>query len=212
VTSLTFNGTTDYARVTTVVAGMPMSFSAWAKPTAIGANNHIMSISASGSVHGWRLLMATGGECQVGHTGATGATFDTSINTATAGAWNHFGARFGSNTSRGSILNGLVLGSNASNSGNVGSPVRTSIGVRDINVPAAFFGGTIGPCAIWNVSLTEEEFKALAAGWSPRRVRPSALVFYAPFLTTGTIQDWYGNNMAVTGGTASDDGPPCELP
>jgi hypothetical protein len=213
MTSLTLNGSTDFARVATVVASMPMTFVAWAKPAAIGVLGNIMSISASGSNHGWRMLMDSAGRGQVGHTGPTNAAITTTVNAVSANAWGHFCNKFASNTSRRVILNGDTVNaaSTATNSGAVASPVRTSIGVRDIDTPAGFFNGIIGACAIWNVELTDEECVALARGWNPRRVKGHALVFYAPFLTTGTIRDWFGNNMTVTGGTASTDGPPMAL-
>lgn len=103
-------------------------------------------------------------------------------------------------------------GTSSTNSGTTSGPNRTSIGVRDISTPAGFYNGLLAQCAIWNLILTDEEILALALGWSPTKIRTSALVFFTPFLTTTTIVDWYGNHLAVTGGTASLDGPPVALP
>ena len=44
------------------------------------------------------------------------------------------------------------------------------------------FVGAIAEAAIWNVVLTDNEFYALNAGYSPALVRPTALVEYVPML------------------------------
>lgn len=54
--------------------------------------------------------------------------------------------------------------------------------------------------AVWNVALTDEEMASLAAGCSPLRVRPSALVFYAP-LSPGVFD--YRAGVTITNNNTS---------
>lgn len=44
------------------------------------------------------------------------------------------------------------------------------------------FNGYVAECALWNTALTDAEIESLAKGFSPRRIRPQSLVFYAPLL------------------------------
>lgn len=45
-----------------------------------------------------------------------------------------------------------------------------------------FFDGAGAEAAIWSVALTAAEIASLAKGFSPRRIRPQSLVFYAPLI------------------------------
>lgn len=45
-----------------------------------------------------------------------------------------------------------------------------------------FLSGRVASCAIWDAALTDEEVNSMYAGFSPRRIRPQSLKFYAPLV------------------------------
>lgn len=66
---------------------------------------------------------------------------------------------------------------------------KTPIGVNEIYIGArnrsgvgSYHDGLISEATIWNAALTDAEIASLAKGFSPRRIRPQSLVFYAPLL------------------------------
>jgi hypothetical protein len=67
-----------------------------------------------------------------------------------------------------------------------------------------YVNGTLSHVAIWNVGLSADDALSLGKGFSPRRVRPQNLVFYAPIVRD--IFDWKGGaTISVTGTTAGAD-------
>ena len=84
-----------------------------------------------------------------------------------------------------SSMNLFSAGEKATFSGEIKSinQDKLVIGSRIFNnVYGQFLSGTISEAAIWSVALTDAEIASLAKGFSPRRIRPQSLVFYAPLL------------------------------
>ena len=97
-----------------------------------------------------------------------------------ADTWQFAAGRFLSNASRQAFL--ATLGSDVS-AGTAettdltpGTWDRTAIGCLARSAPTGYEEGGIARVAIYNVGLYTIELNALAHGWSPRLVRPSALV------------------------------------
>lgn len=45
-----------------------------------------------------------------------------------------------------------------------------------------YLSGRVSNCAVWDVALTDDEVTSLYRGFSPRRIRPQSLKFYAPLV------------------------------
>jgi hypothetical protein len=57
--------------------------------------------------------------------------------------------------------------------------------------------------AVWNAALTDAEVAILATGFSPKKVRPQSLVFYAPLVRE--VRDLVGGvALSDTGTTVAD--------
>jgi hypothetical protein len=70
---------------------------------------------------------------------------------------------------------------------------------------ANYMNGRVAEVGVWNVALTASEIESLASGISPLMVRPDALVFYAPMLTTtGNQRDWVGGLSLAPTNTPTD--------
>lgn len=113
-----------------------------------------------------------------------------------AGQWGACAGIFASNTSRSVFLDGggkaTDTSSRSTNNSllkelNIGALRRSSL----INI----YTGLLAECAVWSVALTDGEIASLAKGFSPRRIRPKSLVFYAPLIRD--LQDTKGG-LALT--------------
>jgi hypothetical protein len=86
---------------------------------------------------------------------------------------------------------------------------RMSIGSDGETVPADYFDGRIAHVAVWNVALTDQEIRSLAAGANPRRVRPDSLIAYWPVGGQSPEQDCVGSfNMGLIGAPPQAGGAP----
>jgi hypothetical protein len=87
-----------------------------------------------------------------------------------------------------------------------GNKGRISIGCAYYNSAAA--DRLTGDCAMagfWSTYLTDDEIVSLAKGFPPRRVRPQALVFYAPLVRN--VFDWRRANGFTDSGSGVADHP-----
>ena len=119
----------------------------------------------------------------IGGTAANAGTF--SINT-----WHHATAVFASTTSRTSYIDGIAGTTNtvSSNPSDLNTIVIGGIMVN--SNPALYFDGNLSEFAVWNVALTTGEINSLAKGFSPKKIRPQSLKFYAPIVRD--IADYIG--------------------
>jgi len=70
----------------------------------------------------------------------------------------------------------------------------------------SYLNDDICRCAAWSAALTDAEVLSLAAGFSPRRIRPQNIVFYAPLVRE--VQDIFRNGVVLTDtGTAYAEHP-----
>jgi hypothetical protein len=72
------------------------------------------------------------------------------------------------------------------------------------SVASNFLTGQIAMAAFWQTNLDDAEVASLAKGFSPRRVRPQQLVFYAPMVRD--VFSWVKAQLTFTdsGSTVSD--------
>lgn len=119
----------------------------------------------------------------VGGTAANAGTFN--INT-----WHHATAVFASTTSRTSYIDGIAGTTNTVSSDPTGLTTILIGAVMVSSAPALYFDGNLSEFAVWNVVLTTGEINSLAKGFSPKRIRPQSLKFYAPIVRN--IADYVG--------------------
>lgn len=141
----------------------------------------------------------------------SGGTVVTATSTATADAdvLYHTAGVFASSTSRTAYLNG-VAGTANTTANTFTAPNSVRLGARVLGGAAGnYMGGMIAEVGVWSVALTTSEIESLASGISPLMVRPDALVFYAPLLTTtGNQLDWVGGVSLSPTNTPTDTDHP----
>jgi len=99
-----------------------------------------------------------------------------------ANTWQHICGVFSSNTSRTVYLDGA---SSATNTNSVTPTIRdivTIAAARKSGNVDNYLNGSLAEVAIWSAALTEAEVKSLAAGMSPKLVRPQSLALYVPLI------------------------------
>lgn len=100
----------------------------------------------------------------------------------TSGVWRSWAGRASSNTVFDIDAEGTVDTGATTSVSWPASAFDVEIGSRltpSISLP---LNGDVASVAMWNVSLTDADEAQLIAGFSPRRVRPQSLVFYAPLV------------------------------
>jgi hypothetical protein len=211
--SLSFNGTSDYARLASaVIATHPVTLACWANVTSIAASITTLGVTSSADQSRQSIgITATTGAAHIQTDSGASAAVGVSATGVTINTWQHLCGACSAANSRIAYRNG-VAGTTETTSRTPASLSRTSIGVRDTNTQANWVPGLVAHAAIWNVALTAEEILALAKGWNPTRIRRSALVFYVPLMGGIARDRASGTSLTLTGTSASADGPPCMLP
>ena len=197
--SLKIGGTaasTIQARDTTI-SGYPYTFVAWVKASAFVAQGGILSVanSAASPQHSYLGVNANGTVFVSEITGAlSGAARTTVTAAASAGsAWFHAAGVFSAAAARTAYIDGVGTGVNTTNVGITSNPQITFIGVRPSAVAATKLTGVssdllVAHAAVWNTALRPDQIGALAAGVSPLRIAPNALIRYWP-MTNGAETD-----------------------
>ena len=115
---------------------------------------------------------------------------------ASTGVWAHGCSVFSAINARAAFLNGANKGTNAASQTPTGIN-QARIGIVGGSAPGNAVNGRIAEAAIWNVALSDDEVAALGKGFSPRLIRPSALVAYLPIIRD--FIDVKGAGFSVTG-------------
>lgn len=159
------------------VTAEPLTLACWFKKVEVTTTQRIFQLRDAAGNARWQLSAAgatVGDPLQAFSVDAANSTAASSANGIIAGQWHHGAGVFSAANARQAWLDGTFGASNALS--------RTVSGVNEVSVGAETFTGAIAEAAIWNVALTQEDIQALARGFSPRRVRPTALMFYAPLI------------------------------
>lgn len=184
-----FNGTTQYlSSASAVLAATPFTMACWFLTSDVTTDPVLMSIGVTGSANNIHALQATGslGGDPVRATSkvtATSAAAATSTGYS-ANVWQHACGVWASATDRKAYVNGGSEGTNTTSRVPAGMN-STYIGASQGVSVSNFVTGRIAEAAIWNVALNTSEIAALAAGVSPLRIRPNALVTYWPLFGVG---------------------------
>lgn len=182
------------------VSGYPFTMSVWARQsadasihTAIGFGSNNVGYFALGQINsgGGRAFLETQGSIVDDAFSAIVAGDGGSLDgqgRARTGVWNHIAATCDL-IDRRCYLNG-VGGSHVTNSNSFPAVAYTDmLGCRlsSATTTTSNFTGDVADGAVWNVVLDADEVSSLSAGVSPLLIRPSALVFYAPFRLGASI-------------------------
>ena len=105
-----------------------------------------------------------------------------SSGTFSSNTWTHACGVWASSTSRTAYLQGTAGTTNTtSNTPTAASLTRMAIGAAGISGGGgSFWDGDIAEIGVWNVALTQDEITSLANGFSPLKIRPTALLSYVP--------------------------------
>jgi hypothetical protein len=171
------------------------TFHCWFQPTTAADNATLMMSLTAGTLN-WRQLGLRSSDAKLGaHERQTDGTsgFATSTGVLSDGVWAACGAVFTTAASRTVYLNGVA------------DTDTTAIVLADtfdkfrIGGEANYATGNIAEAAVWNVALNAGEMTALAKGFCPVLIRPSALVAYWPlFANDATELDMWKNGYALT--------------
>lgn len=215
MSSLSFNGTSDYARATAAVTSFPYSMVFWFYPTSTAANRTIGGLFNSGSttIRSACIVLNTTGVLRMSCADAGGNTSTDTTNAVNLNAWNFAAITFTNATTRTVMLNGDTgnAGGGTVTSRTPASLDRFSIGVQDNSTQAAFGLGNIWMSALWSATLTNEEIVALSKGFPIKAIRVQSLAQCIPYPGAGG-QDRYGRNFTVSGATASTNAPSVRHP
>lgn len=164
------------------VTAYPATLSCWVRPTTTGAGQIFMAVGGAANASRVQLAIAPGAQAVAGAADTTGATVGSAISTATlsTGTWYHILGTFASSTARALFINGSADGTNTT---------AVTLGTLDTTYAAArnnsgtivgYFNGSLAEGAVWDVELTAAEIASLAAGATPRLIRPASLRAYVP--------------------------------
>lgn len=183
---------------TAAVSAEPLTLSVWFKTNDLTVNQIPLGLLRADATGGRYLNLrgATAGDplAAISFDGSLGQAL--SSGSVSSGVWTHGGAVFTSTSSRAVFLNGAKNTDSTLITG--ATPDNTLIGA--FTSGNSNFSGELAEAAIWNVALTDDEMASLAAGCSPLRIRPSALVFYAP-LSPGVFD--YRQGVTLTNNNTS---------
>ena len=190
----------DYLEITSaLVSTPPFTMACWFTLDDLTLSTDLMAIATDASNNQQHALIADGavaGDFVVAFTQTTSSVKAKTTTGITQGQWHHACGVWAAATDRRAFIDGGSKGTNTTNRSPSGMN-RTQIGQSENNTNR--HSGLIAEAAIWNVALTDGEVATLAAGISPLRVRPSALVGYWPlFGTSSPENDYSGKNNDMT--------------
>jgi hypothetical protein len=214
--ALTFSGSGQYLlRTGAVVTAMPLTLAAWVNLSSLAAASTIINVSSSTADDTYLIHYSLGMTEMSALIENAAGTDDQSAAPTTAiatGTWYHVCGVFTSSTSRTCYVNGtgavtsvVSIAPTSTNINNMSIGVSNAAATGGIDSPAF---GTIAFPAIWNVALTAADVAALAAGASPKKVRPQGLVSYTRMSEIDSpVPDLCGGTWTVTGSPTAGANP-----
>jgi hypothetical protein len=194
-----FNGTNQYLQMgSAVLTAAPLTMACWFNSDSLTVSQVLVSITNQGTAGGitrFAILAAGAVSGDPVRAIASDISANNGIAETTSGYsanfWHHAAGVFTSASSRSVYLDG---GNSATDTTSITPTLldRTNIGVQFLQSAGgtsgiAFADGLIAEVGIWNAALTAAEIASLAKGMTCDKVRPNALVFYAPLIRS--LQD-----------------------
>jgi len=201
--AIDFDGSTGLLRVaSTPLTAVPLSMAAFFKSDATSDMTLFGLFSASNSEY-IELGLGVDGKVQA-HARSTAAGLNypvTSTSYGTSG-YQHACGVWSAINARAVYLDGGGKGTDSASVTPTGID-RMALGATDRPLTANFFNGRLYNVAIWSVALDDAEVVALAKGYSPLRVRRTALVFFRPCIRISEAE-YIGGRTFTTVGTVAD--------
>lgn len=162
------------------------SVSMWFKSTSIGTNQYIICTGpANGPSEDYGAAI-NGNSLWIGsYISPAGNAASSGASAMSNGVWYHLCGFWRSATHRSVFPQNNMTRVDNTTSVTTTTPTRTVIG--EAWYAAAFSSGIIGKLAhvgIWATELSTNEFEALRAGFSPKKIRPAGLTDYWPLINT----------------------------
>lgn len=182
----TFNGTNQWlSKGAALAANVPVTFAGFCYfnapfQDAIIVGQGIPTGTAGPGCHAYYQSGLTQFEAE-----AFGDVDDEQAHTTTVPSlvtWYHVAAVFASTTSRKIYLNGVMEGSSTVTVNLTGTMTDTRVGNICLNLSNFTMNGMIASAGIWTAALADSEVAGLAAGFSPKLIRASALAGYCRML------------------------------
>jgi hypothetical protein len=204
----TANGSSYISGPFTAVTAYP--FSIWCRAQTQSSTEddcafEMGGMAASDDMHGlWFRGDMVGDPMQLRRTGPVGGVGVNSVAGYAINTWCHLGGVAAADADGRLYANNVKSTSTTSvtfANGNVVIGAHFSLGAG-----ASYLSGQVSHCAVWDVALTDDEFTSLFRGFSPRRIRPQNLKFYAP-LVRQNIDIRGGISLTPNGSPTSADHP-----
>ena len=177
------DASTEYLTTASVpsLSALPVTISCWFRSDDTSPQQAIVGLQNSSSPNdGWSLRVVTDiARCFT--FGTEGFSAASTTNNTSDNTWHNFVHINTSTTHRRSVLDG-----DWANSGVQTSTITVDPGAVDqYRIGASLvatipISGNVAEVAVWAAALDQAEAEALAAGFSPLLIRPSALVSYVP--------------------------------
>lgn len=164
-----------------------------------------LMVGSGGGYNGSLLLMAGNFSGDPARFSKFGGVLATSAGSYAINTWYAIAGRAASATALDVSLDGTQT-AGASTSVSFKTPTELQIGAR---ATPSYNLGMAGDCAcaaVWDALLDDDELVSLAKGFSPRRIRPQSLKYYAPLVRALNLPVWTASStpptLSVTTGTA----------
>lgn len=182
------------------LTGTEVALSLWVRTSLSGAEKKLFAKWADAGGQFSYLLSIQGSDFPLGaiNTGANSVV--TGTTDVVDGQWHHLVLTYDGSDVR-IYVDGVEEDSDPE-TGNINSgtaPVRLGAGSGGAGTENPYTGD-LGHAAIWDVGLSASEVASLAAGISPRRIRPGSLLFYDPLNGQSPEADVIGGNTGTVNG------------
>lgn len=187
----------------TTMTAVPLTLACWANPDDLKIAMTAMSVYAAATNNWFRLLMAgtIGGDPVQAQTRNLGTVVQAQSSAGWSGSsgWAHIAGVFSAVDSRVAYYNGGNSGTESTSVTPAGIDT-IAIGIIRPGTFTSYWSGQLAECAVWTAALDASEIAALAKGWKPDAIRPSALVFYNRLVRNLTRDLWGGLTLTNNGG------------
>lgn len=180
--AISLNGTNQYlSKATAILSAFPISMAAWVYFTSAAGGACPFSLTnaaATNDLLTWTDFADTPNAFAAEFKKTTAFTaYNSSLAPIPMNTWIHVAAVFSNTTTQISYVNGV--NSTATNtSTTIGAMTATGIGASPSTGNSVWWPGLLASIAFWNVALVDGDVASLAAGFSPRKIRPSGLISY----------------------------------
>lgn len=207
-------------RTGALVTGTPATLACWFKSYDTSHLSRLVGVgqfnSSAANMLGLAFYGGSGSKISALHRKGGGDEGDAQTSTTISdGNWHHAAAVFTSNSSRSAYLDGGGKSTNTTSVTAIASADRTIVGglLWTSSTIIQLCDGAVAEVGIWNAALSDDDVAALAMGYSPKLVRPDALVSYFPFVQDdGDRDDWSNYPLAAQNAPGYADHPPIIYP